>query len=84
VRTLDNRIQTNRKLRLLSSHYLVFKRNLLKRKYRIAPQQWSSFLKYFPSKNPFVPKIWEKAFETTIFEGIRFKTLEKILKCNMP
>jgi predicted LPLAT superfamily acyltransferase len=49
-----NRIQINRKLRLLSSHYLVFKRNLLKeKKYRIAPQQWSSFLKYFLSENPF-------------------------------
>jgi hypothetical protein len=33
---------------------------------------------------PFVSKIWEKAFDTTFFEGIRFKTLEKILKCNMP
>jgi hypothetical protein len=41
-------------------------------------------LKYFLSEILFVSKIWEKALETIFFEGIKFKTLEKILKCNMP
>jgi hypothetical protein len=41
-------------------------------------------LKYFLSETLLFPKFGKKAFETIFFEGIRFKTLEKILKCNMP
>jgi hypothetical protein len=41
-------------------------------------------LKYFLSEILFVSTIWEKALETIFFEGIKFKTLEKNLKCNMP
>jgi hypothetical protein len=41
-------------------------------------------LKYFLSEIPSVSKVGVKAFETIFFEGIKLKTLEKILKCNMP
>jgi hypothetical protein len=43
-------------------------------------------LNYFLSKTPFVSKkkLGKRHLKTIFFEGKRFKTLEMILKCNMP
>jgi hypothetical protein len=52
---------------------LVFKRNLLEEKYRIAPQQWSSFLKYLPSENLLFLKFGERHWKSYPLKGYSSK-----------
>jgi hypothetical protein len=47
---------------------LVFQKKFARGKNKIAPSQWSSFIKHFLSENPlFLSKAWEKgAFDNIL------------------